>query len=64
MKFIRRWLFLPWYRYVYAPIADLVHNYQHRHDPEPPPMVCQLCGKPGHKERYCPYARELGYLDE
>jgi hypothetical protein len=27
-----------------------------------PPVPYQLCGKPGHKERYCPHAYELGYF--
>jgi len=27
-----------------------------------PPVPCQCCGKPGHKEGYCPLAYELGYL--
>ena len=24
-----------------------------------PPVPCQICGKPGHKERYCPNAKGL-----
>jgi hypothetical protein len=27
------------------------------------PMVCQICGKPGHIERLCPKARRMGFLD-
>jgi hypothetical protein len=28
-----------------------------------PSIPCQLCGKPGHLERYCPNAKGLGFLD-
>ena len=31
----------------------------HRNDIPLLPVSCQICGKPGHKERYCPNAREF-----
>ena len=55
----RRWLYRIW--------AEIYSRYQENFNPawrEPlPPKVCQLCGKPGHKEAYCPNAKELGFLD-
>jgi hypothetical protein len=59
MKLVRYWLYRPFYWYVYAPIFDLIDAYKHRNDSPPPPVVCQICGKPGHKERYCPNAKVL-----
>lgn len=67
MMLIRRLLYFPIllvYRYIYAPVADLVDRYKHRNDPPLPPVPCQICGKPGHKERYCPSARMLGFWSE
>jgi len=52
------------YRWVYAPLMSMIEDYKHRNDPPLPPMPCQICGKPGHKERYCPNAKALGYFDE
>jgi hypothetical protein len=49
------------YHYVYAPIMDTIERYQHRNDPPLPPVPCQICGKPGHREKYCPNAKGLGF---
>jgi hypothetical protein len=43
---------------------SMIEDYKHRKDPPLPPMPCQICGKPGHKERYCPNAKALGYFDD
>jgi hypothetical protein len=60
LNFPRRVLYRFW--------AVLYSRYQEIFNPawrEPlPPKVCQLCGKPGHHEEYCPNAEELGFLDE
>ena len=26
-----------------------------------PPIPCQFCGRTDHSERYCPYAKEMGF---
>jgi hypothetical protein len=44
-----------------CPDCFLVDDYRHRNDPPLPPVPCQICGKPGYKERYCPNALELGF---
>lgn len=49
------------YRYIYVPIASALDDFKHRHDPPLPLVVCQVCGKPGHRERYCPNAKSLGF---
>ena len=64
MTFIRRLLYIPIllsYKYIYAPVADVIERYKHRNDPPLPPVPCQICGKIGHKEWYCPNARTLGF---
>jgi hypothetical protein len=64
MTFFRILLYLPlqlFYLRIYAPIMGVVNDYKHRNDPPLPPVPCQICGKPGHRERDCPRARELGY---
>jgi len=61
VKLIRRWIFRLWYRYIYVPIFEAIYNYKHRNDPAPPPPVCQICGKPGHREWMCPNAKSLGF---
>jgi len=64
MKAIRRLLYRPlllFYRHIYAPIADAIDRYKHRHDPPLPAVPCQICGKTGHREKYCPNAHGLGY---
>lgn len=48
------------YRYLYAPLMTWLDDFKHRHDPPLPPVPCQLCGKPGHRERYCPNAHGMG----
>jgi len=54
-------------RKLYGIWAELYTRYQENFSPdwrEPlPPMVCQLCGKPGHLEKGCPNAKGLGFLD-
>jgi hypothetical protein len=57
---IKLWL----YRWVYAPLMSMIEDHKHRNDPPLPPMPCQICGKPGHKERYCPNAKALDYFDD
>jgi hypothetical protein len=52
------------YRYIYLPLAT---KYYEMKDPEEwnrplPPDYCLICGKSGHIERYCPKAKELGFL--
>lgn len=56
------WLWL--YRWIYAPLVSFVEEYKHRNDPPLPAVPCQICGKPGHKEGYCPNAKALGYFDD
>jgi hypothetical protein len=51
------------YHWVYAPLIDWWEDYQHRNDPPVPAVPCQICGRPGHKEDYCPNAQGLGYFD-
>ena len=50
MPSIRHMLYLPlrlFYRWIYAPIMGAIDDYKHRNDP---PLPCQLCGKPGHRD--------------
>jgi len=54
---LRLWL----YRWIYAPLASCLDDYKHRNDPPLPPIPCQLCGQTGHKEKFCPNAKRLGY---
>lgn len=51
------------YRHFYAPIGSALDDYRHRNDPPLPPVPCQLCGRPGHKEAFCPNAKVLGFFD-
>jgi len=54
-------------RVLYHIWAELYSRYHETFNPawrEPlPPKVCELCGKPGHKETYCPNAKGLGLLE-
>jgi hypothetical protein len=47
--------------------TELYSRYQEIFNPawrEPlSPKVCELCGKPGHKEAYCLNAKGLGLLE-
>jgi hypothetical protein len=62
----RSLLNIPW-RVLYHIRAEVYSRYQENFNPawrEPlPPRECQLCGKPGHQEAYCPNAKEMGFLD-
>ena len=59
LNFPRRVLYRIW--------AELYSRYQENFNPtwrvQLPPRECQLCGKPGHNEKYCPNAKEMGFLD-
>jgi hypothetical protein len=54
-------------RVVYSIWAEVYSRYEENFNPawrEPlPSRVCELCGKPGHQEAYCPNAKEMGFLD-
>jgi len=47
--------------------TELYSRYQENFNPEwhklLPPPKCELCGKLGHLEAYCPNAKGLGFLD-
>jgi len=43
----------------YGLIADAVDRYKHSNDPPLHAVSCQICGRPGHRERYNPNAKEL-----
>jgi hypothetical protein len=60
MHRIKYWI----YHWLYAPLASAWENLKHEDDPPVPAVPCQLCGQPGHHERYCPKAHELGFLDD
>jgi hypothetical protein len=51
------------YRRVYVPIADLYYRIKER-NVQVLPAPCQICGIPGHHERYCPNAYRLGFFDK
>jgi hypothetical protein len=57
MNNIRYW----WYHFLYVPIVGFWQDYQKRNDPALPPVPYQICGKTGHREKYCPNAREMGF---
>jgi hypothetical protein len=62
MSFIRQLLYLSirlFYHWICAPIMSAIDDYKHRNDLPRPPVPCQICGKLGHKERYCPNAKGL-----
>src|SRR5688572_29333093 len=58
MNKIRYW----WYHFIYVPIASLWDDFRYGNELLLPPAPCQICGKPGHKERYCQKAKEFGFL--
>jgi hypothetical protein len=60
---IRRLYFslLRWSYSLYAAIATVIDDFKNRNDPPLPLVVCQICGKPGYKEKYCPNAHALGF---
>jgi hypothetical protein len=65
MTFVRRLLYLRlrlFYRWIYAPIMGAIDDYKHRNELPLPPVPCQICGKPGHREQYCPNANGLYQL--
>jgi len=47
--------------------AHLYSLYQMNFNPDwknpLPPIPCNYCGKTDHRERYCPNAKGLGFLD-
>jgi len=47
---------------LYAEFMSRIDDFKHAGE-SLPPVPCQLCGKPGHKERYCPHAYDLGYFN-
>jgi hypothetical protein len=51
---------------LYSWWAELYTRWQENFNPkwrEPLPRIpCQLCGRTGHTESFCPKARELGFL--
>jgi hypothetical protein len=53
-----------WFYRIYTEIATTLDDFKHRNDPPLPPVPCQICGKPGHIEKFCPNAKALGYFDE
>jgi hypothetical protein len=53
-----------WFYRIYTEIATTLDDFKRRNDPPLPPVPCQICGKPGHIEKYCPNAKALGYFDE
>jgi hypothetical protein len=61
MKYFRNWKYYA-YR-IYAELASRYYSYKDRNKPNPPPMVCQICGKGNHLERYCPNAGMMGLTD-
>jgi hypothetical protein len=63
MRNARRIFYTP-IRYAYhiwGLISDAMERYNHRNDPPLPPLPCPICGKPGHKAKYCPNTRDLGF---
>jgi hypothetical protein len=50
-------------RYVEMLDEDLIKAHKERDNPNPPPIVCQICGKSGHVERFCPNARKMGFIN-
>ena len=63
MNLILDWIFRPFRHYLYVPVFEIIHQYKLRHNPKPPPIVCQMCGQSGHRESYCPNAREAWYFE-
>lgn len=53
--------------YFYRFWAHLYSLYQMNFNPDwqkpLPPIPCNYCGKTDHRERYCPNAKGLGFLD-
>jgi hypothetical protein len=46
---------------IYAELASRYYAHKERNKPTPPPMICQICGKSGHVERFCPNALRMGF---
>jgi hypothetical protein len=54
---------LPYELYkIYAELASRYYAFRDRNKSNPPPLVCQICGKGNHIERFCPNAARMGFI--
>jgi hypothetical protein len=48
------------YHHIIVPVVSFFDDIRYRKVVIPPPP-CQICGEPGHRERDCKKAKELGF---